>query len=249
MNHPVHDRNNDISIRLKPNGVSFSIREKTGNELFRDTVESTVASGTDAIRETILSSGILEKPYNRVTITVPTPLFTLFPEEAFDPEQIDLYYAAAVGDPEGKRVLFQHIKELRLILLFALDEALHDFLTRSFIHPEIEHHLSSLLPRIVMQPSAKEGNTVYVAYDAQLLSILLFKDGRFFSASAYRCNTANDALYYVLSVWKQFGYDQLNDKLYIVGDGAVEEELLRQVSTYVEQSSLLLTNKEWLCGS
>ena len=242
-----NDNHNKISIRLLPNGVSFFVREKTGKTLLHDTVESVALNEADAVREAILSAGILEKPYNQVTITIPTPLFALFPEEFFEPEQIELYYKTVVGNAEGKHLLFQHLEELRMFLLFALDESLYDFLIRSFIHPEIEHHLSSLLPRINAQPASKEGNVLYVAHDAQLLSVILFKEGRFFAANAYKCDTVNDALYYTLSVWKQFQYDQLNDKLYIVGEGAFGEELLREVSQYVQLSAMLLIDKETPC--
>ena len=246
MNHPVHNDYNDISIRLLPKGISFSVREKTGKELFCDRVESATLNGADAISETVLSSGILEKPYNRVNVIVPTPLFGLYPEEVFDSEEADAYFRTITGEVEGKRLLFRHLKELRLFLLFALEERVYDFLIRSFIHPEIEHHLSSLLVDMNAQPSSKSGNVLYVSYDTQLLSVILFKEGRFFSANAYRCGTVNDALYYVLSVWKQFRYDQLNDKLYVIGEGVFSEELFREASRYVQQSAILLANKEML---
>ena len=230
---------NDISIRLRPNGISFSICEKTGKELFSNTIDVNNRSETDAIRETILSSGILEKTYNKVTIVVPSPLFALFPEEVFDPKQIEFYYKSIVEIPNGKHLLFQHLKEFGMFLLFAVEEELYDFLVRSFIHPEIEHHLLSLLYSLEAHSSSREGNALYVAYDTQLLSLILFKKNRFHAASVFECTTQNDALYYILSMWRQFKYNQLDDTLYIIGEGTFQDELFGEASLYVRQAERL----------
>ena len=234
----------NISIRLLPNGVSFFIQSKDGKVLLSDKIEQTSLPSSEAIQEAILLSGILEKSCKNIKIIVPTPLFTLLPEDVFEVGVIDEYYRASVGDLSGKKLIYQHLEEMELYLIFAVDEALYDFLLRSFVSFETEHHLSPLLTRLNAKLPHLSHCTMYVSYETQLLSIILFKEGAFFSANTFNCSSTEDALYYTLSTWKQLKCDQENDELYIIEGDDFQESLLRKLTPYIKQATFLLTNKE-----
>ena len=234
----------NVSIRILPNGVSFFIRDNAGNVLLSDKIEQQGLPESEAVRESILLSGILEKSCKSIKIIVPTPLYTLLPESIFDEATIDEYYKAAIGDLSGKRLLYQHLEGAELYVVFAMDEALYDFLSRSFITFETEHHLSPLLTLLSTKIPYTSRRVVCVSHEAQLLSIIFFKEGAFFSANTFRCASTDDALYYILSTWKQLRCDQENDSLYITEEGDFQEALLRELRPYIKQSAFLIINKE-----
>ena len=241
--HEIYD---NISIRLLPDGVSFCIRDRAGQLLLSDKIEQPNLPPVEAVQEAILLSGILEKPCKNIKIIVPTPLFTLLPEIVFDVDTINDYYTATIGNLSGKKLICQHLEAAELYLVFAVDETLYDFLLRSFITFETEHHLSSLLTHLSIKPSHLSRCTMYVSYEAQLLSVILFKGRFFFSANTFSCSSVEDALYYTLSTWKQLGCDQEDDELYVLERGDFQESLLRELTPYIKRSVFLLINKDVL---
>ena len=233
-----------IAIRILPNGVSFRIRDKAGKTLLSEKTEQPALPPSEAVQEAILLSGVLEKPCKKIKIVFFAPHFTLLPEDVFDAETVEDYYKAVVGDLSGKLLLHQCLAEMGLYIVFAIDEAMHDFLSRSFISFEVEHHLSSMLTFLGTRYPHTSKRAMYVSYEGQLLSIMLFKEGAFFSANAFHCASVDDALYYILATWKQARCDQMTDGLHIVEEGEFQEALLRELRRYIKQAVFLLINKE-----
>jgi len=233
-----------ITIRILPNGVSFRIRDKAGKTLLSEKAEQANLPPSEAVQEAILLSGVLEKPCKKIKIVFPTPHFTLLPEDVFDAETVEDYYKAVVGDLSGKLLLHRHLAEMRLYVVFAIDEAMHDFLLRSFISFEVEHYLSSMLTFLGTRHLHTNKRAMYVSYEGEQLSILMFKEGGFFSANAFHCTSVNDALYYILATWKQVQCDQISDGLYIVEEGEFQESLLRHLRRYIKQAFFLPINNE-----
>ena len=233
-----------ITIRILPNGVSFCIRDKAGKTLLSEKAEQSALSPSEAVQEAILLSGVLEKQCKKIKIVFPTPHFTLLPEDVFDAETVEDYYRAVVGDLSGKLLQHQHLAEVGLYIVFAIDEAMHDFLLRSFITFEVEHHLSNMLTFLGTKYPHTTKRAMYVSYEGGLLSVMLFKEGTFFSANTFHCGSVDDALYYILATWKQTRCDQITDGLHIVEEGKFQEGLLRELRRYIKQAVFLLINKE-----
>lgn len=245
MDYIVYNNHKDISIRLLPNGVSFSVRDEKGTPLLPvQTIENTKQPQHDSVKEAILTSGLLDENYRSTEIIADTHLFTLIPEEIYEPDMLQPYYQNTVGKTEGKILYARHIEELHLYNAFSLDENIHDFLIRTFINPDVTHYASSLLRTLKAKLPDKDKNIMIVQYEARLLTIITFRYGTLHSANAYVCDSLNNALYFILSGWKQFEYDQIKDHLYILKGGIFQEELLREISVYIKKTTLLLINTE-----
>ena len=240
----VPDIYDSITIRILPNGVSFRIRDKAGKTLLSEKTEHPNLPPSEAVQEAILLSGVLEKPCKKIKIVFPTPHFTLLPEDVFDAETAEDYYKAVVGDLSGKLLQHQYLVEMGLYVVFAIDEVMHDFLLRSFITFEVEHHLSSMLTFLATRYPHTSKRDMYVSCEGQLLSIMVFKEGAFFSANAFHCASVDDALYYILATWKQLRCNQMTDGLHIVEEGKFQESLLRELRRYIKQAVFLLINNE-----
>lgn len=241
MDHLVCDKNKDISIRLLPDGVSFSVHNEAGKTIIPlQTIKNTGQKEGEAIKEAILSSGILEESYRNIKILVPSPYFTLIPEKTFDPQLSKIYYQTTIDQIKDEFLITNYIEEIHSYNLFSLKEKIYDFLIRTFINPDILHHTTPLLRLLIAKLPEKEKKTMIVRYEAQLLTIVAFDHKKLVFINTYTCNSIENALYFILSGWKQFGFNQLNDELLIIKDGIFEEELLRKVSQYVKESTLLL---------
>ena len=245
MDHLVCDKNKDISIRLLSDGVSFSIQNEAGKTIVPlQIIKNTGQKGSEAIKEAILSSGILEESYKNIKIVVPSLYSTFIPEKDFNSQHIKEYYQAIIGLPEDELLITNHIEEIHSYNLFSLKETIYDFLIRSFINPTILHHTTPLLQLIMAKLPNNGGKMMVIRYDVQLLTIIAFNHKELMFINTFPCNSIENALYFILSGWKLFEFDQLNDELLIIKDNIFEEELLRKVSQYVKKSTLLLLNTE-----
>ena len=80
---------------------------------------------------------------------------------------------------------------------------------------------------------------MYVYIHDEEMTLYCFHEGRLLFVNSYPVNGVNDCQYYILNVWKQFGYDQLEDSLEIVDDGGMSELLSEKIQYFIKDTNLL----------
>ena len=80
---------------------------------------------------------------------------------------------------------------------------------------------------------------IYVYLHEKEITIYAFDQNRMLFINSFSIVTVADMQYYILNVWKQLGFDQIDDFLYIVGDNDRRKELADKIVYFLQNVSLI----------
>ena len=85
--------------------------------------------------------------------------------------------------------------------------------------------LSILLGLLVSKPVVEE-RYMLAYFQNDFVLFISMQGGKLRLANAFRCDGGHDSIYYLLSIWKEQGFSQQDDALYLCGDKGVEQNMM-----------------------
>jgi hypothetical protein len=224
-----------MSIRLRPDGFSFSAYnpEEAQSFFFRDVEFDQAIPYKQSIKELFFSNDCLVWNYKRTKVLCVTGQYTLAPNQyIIDRKRSDLldYNFSA---PE-KRCLSNTLDDEQAELIFAINDDVYDFCSRSLTNPVFIHHMTSQLIMLKKQCRSERHSHMFATVRRSMVDICCFNDNRLLFANTFTCNQPSDFLYYLCYVWKQVGMNQLTDKLSISGDAAVTGRAMQPIHSFIK---------------
>jgi hypothetical protein len=67
------------------------------------------------------------------------------------------------------------------------------------------------------------------------MSLYCFDQGRMLFVNSYPINTVDDCQYYILNVWQQLNFDQVDDSLLIVSDNGISTTLTSKIAYFINK--------------
>ena len=212
--------NENMTIRLTPDGFSFAEGLDATAELLDEAPFHEIAPGADFQQQ--LHAQLLDRLSDgehvpNVTIQQVSTRVMLLPADVTDSELAESMYHLTLGKPQTEeQVILQPLTlstGQEVTLCFGIDHVLYHFLQRNFGEVSIQHTLSSLLLQGARMAS---GNCMVVRCDSQFLELALFRQGRLSLVNVYRATQTDNRTYYVMNTWLQEQLDQLQDNLLVV---------------------------------
>ena len=81
---------------------------------------------------------------------------------------------------------------------------------------------------------------LYCYFHDQRMDVFCYGQNRFKFCNAFDGRDAHDALYYLLSVWKQLGMKVGHDEIFLVGDIPEQQWLIEELKKYVQPACVIL---------
>lgn len=184
------------------------------------------------LREAFKRSVLLSKHYNNATVLIDSRVM-LLPADDFNKEDIDTLYRHGFGVNKGQEVIYSVVPQLSAVAVYAVDS---DILT------VLNDHFSELrtfpltFPTWQILESKSYSATcrrLFAYFHDGMMEVSSYGTHRFKFYNTFIVKHINDAVYYLLSIWKQLGFDQENDELHIVGNISEREELINQLCRYL----------------
>ncbi len=216
----AHSEEYNLSIRLAPDGFSFSIHSQSDPSIFhhQGIPLGNKLSPTDHIKKVIFDLGFFSQPFKRTSVTVVTPCFTLVPEEYYDRQKVKELFRFNIYQGEPECVLTDRFTEGAYRILFSMDEELHSFLSRSLWNPLFLHHTGSLLHLFHTRAGAEEKKCCFVDFHDRSMTIVCFSGDTLISANSYPALHTHDTTFYIASIWEKLSLNQSSDNLFLSGD-------------------------------
>ncbi|MCD8176815.1 MAG: DUF3822 family protein [Tannerellaceae bacterium] len=225
---------NILSIRLQPDGLSFSLYDPVVKEdyHYQSIVFDKSQSYITSLKDCFFENRFFTWPFARINIITESPVYVMVPELFFREKQqarfLSYNFSHRIGEP-----LYNRPDGMDAVLLFQLDKEIYEFCSRSFIHPGYYHHLYPLLPLWSKESSASLQTRMYVNLHPGFIDIVCFRQKELLVVNSYRYFHINDILYYILYVWQHTGLNQLNDRLLLSGLPELQHELIPQLGVYL----------------
>lgn len=234
----AHSEEYNLSIRLTPDGFSFSIHSPVDSSIFhyQGTTLGNKLSYIEHLKKLIFDLGFFSLPFNRCSVTVVSPLYTLVPEIYFDRGSLKELFRFNFHEEKGI-VLSDASPGNAYHVVFNMDEEVHSFLSRNLWNPTFHHYTSSLL-QLFETYSAKQGDkSCFVDFHDKSVTIICFSENSLLSANTFSGMNPYDTIYYIASVWEKLELDQTTNSLYLSGNIDAHKavtDILKKLIRHVE---------------
>lgn len=235
-----------LTIRVSRNTLSFSAvdREAEQQVIYEPyTVKSGVSMAAN-LRQAFKESTLLQRGYTKVRLYIDTPIM-LVPIEEFHEEDIDTLYQHAFTGHRGDAILYRVQPALNVVAVFPVNKDLKLVVEDNFSDVRFTPILQPMWHSMYQRSFTGIHHKLYGYFHDKKLDLFSFEKSRIKFFNSFDASHAKDALYFILYVWKQLGFNQLQDELYVSGDVPDKDWLLYNTKLYIKKTFLLNPSAEF----
>lgn len=186
------------------------------------------------LREALNSVDILGDDYLRVLVMVDAPVL-MVPAELFNEQEAETLYHHAITPREHTVVKWTVLPDLNSVAIFAVNKDLTVVLADRF-HDLRYTHVAAPVWRHLHQRSYTGPHLKMYGYcHDRCMEVFSFADEHFKFYNQFMVNNSNDALYYLLSSWKQLGLVPEHDELYLAGTLPDSEGMTEEARKFIKR--------------
>jgi hypothetical protein len=231
----------NLTIRLWAGGFAFSgfIPDEEGSFFYETASLDLNISYIDSLKNIFFENECMKYMYKSLNVMCVTDKYTIVPGDVYLEKGKEELLSFCTSPTENCKIISQGIENKNYIILFELDSEVYEFLVRSFVNVNFAHFLSPMLK--VWQENNLETfpKHIYVNVQKGIIDIVCFEHGDLIFSNSFRCEKDNDLLYFVIYVFKQLGFNQLEDNLFFCGETFVCNSVIDVLKTYFEHITLL----------
>lgn len=229
------DNRQRLIIRVGRNSLAFSTTDGAGVSYERYPLKSSISVSAN-MREAMRNVPVLQGDYRRVTVMVDSPVL-MTPTELYREEEEDTLYHYTFKGQEQHAVAHAVVPDLNAVAVFGIHKDLRTVLRDHY------GEAVTLLPVMIgvwrhMYHKSFTGprQKLYGYFHDRRLEVFAFSQNRFKFYNSYAVGGETDnALYYLLSVWKQLGMNPREDELHLSGEIADREQVKGEFQKYIKR--------------
>jgi len=228
-----HSEKYVLSIRIKPNGFMFSISnpENGKNYCLRETTFSVNDDLLSNIQRIVFELSFLTQEFKQTNVVIVSKDYELVPAVYFDKKKKEDLYNFTHLD-KVNHVLTGLVEKQDVVALFGLEKDLFDFLSRNLWTPYFFHH-SDLLIDFFEKKGRTTNNVskIYLNFHDNFLDIICFSGAKLLHSLTYENEPPANQVYYILKLWEDCGFNQMEDYIYIAGQP--DELIIAKLQLYI----------------
>lgn len=186
-----------------------------------------------------MNEPMLKQQYQRVNVLVSTTNITTVPVAFFDANEINDVYALNFPKSRPQHVTYNVLRRAGVALVFGLDRNVYQLLLDDFPRARFYASASTLIEFFSEKSHGGTDRKMYVYLHEKEITIYAFDQGRMLFVNSYPVTSVADMQYYILNLWQQLGFDQIDDSLFIVGDNDTRQELSDKIVYFLKNVSLI----------
>lgn len=225
-----------LIFRISRHSLSFSVVDNAAESqlAFEPYVIKSGISLAANLREAFVESDLLMRGYQRAQVMVDSPVM-MIPVDEFNEETAEaLYHHTFVGQDDCT-VLHAILPDLNAVAVFSINKDLKLVITDHFadvrFYPVSQPVWSYLHKRSFTGGYRK----LYAHFHDKKVDVFCFKQNRFKFINTFDVVGAQDAVYFVLYVWKLLALDVEKDELHVVGSVPQREWLVDALKRYLQK--------------
>ena len=223
-----------LVIRVGKGSLMFTTTDDQSQVVFEQYhINSSITMAAN-LREALLSSDILKAPYQRTLVMVDSPVLMVPTDLFHEKEKTELYFHAFTKRTQ-QVVMHTVLPDLNSVALFSIDKDLLAVINDRMPQPSIVAAMISVWHHLHQRSYTGTHQKLYGYFHDRQMEVFSFNKNRFKFCNTYTVNNSNNALYYLLSVWKQLGMEPEHDELHLVGDLPDEEALLNEARQFIKR--------------
>jgi hypothetical protein len=225
MDRVSHNTHTTLSIRISTDGFCFCSYTASSPDTLRYHHYQTdcnipLAANFDAAWSKCPFAG--QERYKEVKVILATDSYTVLPAEYDNTEEHGTLYRSCFPDtPKENRIIANSLTAQGATILFSIDEVLYNRLRQ--IGDISIYASASILLGFIARKQPDERSYMLAFFHKGKTHMLAMNGSTLQLANSFASEHTHDQAFYLLSIWKEQGFSQTEDTLYLCGDKRVEE--------------------------
>lgn len=223
VKNPISNRT--LSIRISTDGFCFCSyipSDPESVEYFQYQADDSISLAANLARAIEECTFTGNGEITGIKAIIETGEFTILPAEHDEKQEYTAYYRCCFPKSgEGTEIIANRLPAQSSTIIFPVEKEVHNLLQKvgdvSYFTPP-----SILMGYISRAPFEEKRYMLSYIHNERML-ILSVNDGKIELANSFTASDNQDLLFYMLSIWKELGFSQTDDTLYLCGDKQVEE--------------------------
>lgn len=227
-----------IIIRVGCGKLSFLQPYEDGTIDYAPYVVKSGISMSANLRQAFKEAPLLMDHENAALLSVCSPVALIPLDEYMDDESFDasVVYSQTFTGHEHDAKLANVLPELNAVAVFGVNKDLKMVIEDNFRDVRIQNVMQPVWSYLYNRSSlVGRRRKLYGYFHDDQLDIFGFQQRRFRFSNVFDATHAHDALYYLLYVWKQLGFDNNEDELHVVGNTEHKTWLLTKLKTFLRR--------------
>jgi len=228
-------RNNSrLTLRITQGSISFSVPDASAENRMR--YESFAAksgmSQAARLREALRTGDLPSGEWKKACVLLDTPVL-LVPIETFAEDSAATFYHYTMTDTDGQDVLTSVLPTLNAAAVFGINKDLRTVIEDHFEDTIYRPVCATVWEHLYRKSFTGNRQKLYAYFHERRMDVFAFQQKRFKFQNTFDAKRTADAVYFVMNVWKQLGYDPRRDELHVVGAQDDQDELQGALQKYL----------------
>jgi len=231
--------NYKVSIRLMPDGLYFWGYNPSENDSFfieSFTYERQVTT-VEELKNIVFEHPCFSFSYQSFHVVHVGGKYTIIPDPVFIEKEKDRLFDFCFPKDPSLKTIVHPVHALDASILFGLDKDVYAFLLRSLTNPQFIHSISPLLIAWQKKSLPVFPKLMHVAMHQTTLDVLCVEQGNLLFLNSYSYENSQDAVYYIMYICKQTGFNQLEDYITVSGRQDLCRPVLSVIHKYVKKTN------------
>jgi hypothetical protein len=227
-----------LTLRVGQGTLSFSMARGRNNSAVSYEAYDVNGSISQAanLREAFKNSPMLGNTQadDRALVAVDTPVMVV-PVEEFSAEQVPTLYRHTFSNvPDAQMVMWSVIPQLNAVAVFTVNKDLKMVVDDHFDDVKWSHVCIPVWTHLHRRSFTGTHRKVYAFFHERRVDLLSFQQNRFRFVNSFDASHRADVVYFILNVWKNLGFDQRRDDIFMCGDIPERDQLQSELHQYVQ---------------
>lgn len=215
--------NHSLSIRITAGGFSFFVTESiSGDSVHReDYTKRDDETLSHALGKMLVSSTIQRFVFNKVQVVVDTDI-TCIPLEEFNADDVDSLYQLVFDKTvaEANKVCCTQLPSIGVVGLFSVPNEVCETVWEVFPEATFTNTCSVVLERSLAfsQMHPETSSPLFVFLQSNKMFVYSIFENQLLFFNTFTLENEQNALYFMLSVWKELKFDPRGNACHIAGD-------------------------------
>ena len=224
-----------ITLRISDHTLSFSVVDLDHPDriVYEPYIVRSGISMAANLREAFKTAELLLQDYKRAQVLLDTHVM-LVPLDEFEEADCDALFQHTFSDKEQETILHEVLPSLNAVAVFSINKDLKMVVEDHFKDVRISCVQQPVWAHLHRRSFSGSRKKLYGYFHDRKLELFSFTQNRFKFCNTFEVTHADDAVYYLLFVWKQLALDSERDELHIVGTIPETDSLTERLHAYLK---------------
>jgi hypothetical protein len=228
-----------FSIRLNKDGISFCTLDPIRNKYIQisNIMIDSKLPAHHQLDKYFAEIDILNLPYKKIFILIPTQTATLAPSGIFERDKSKTLLQFCCDIPENSKIHFNKIRQADIFNIFVIDNDVEEIFKRQFPEPIFFHQNTPFIDGFLssINISDKETDFFCINFNTDFFDVAIFKNSQLKLCNSFPLKNENDFLYFTLFTFEQLKLIENSTFVFISGINICRQKYMTSLRRYISK--------------